>query len=167
MKILVFSDSHGSMREMEKAAADHPDARYALHAGDGAREFVVFRQRHPELACVGVCGNCDFMLGLDEKPPVQTTLDIEGLRIFLTHGHRFFVKSSTYELVEYAGENDIDIAIFGHTHQPLDLWLPDVGKRGLRLFNPGTISGSGSYSRTYGIIDVRPNGVLTSHGTIN
>ena len=167
MKILVFSDSHGSVREMAAAIDAHPDSRYVLHAGDGARDFAVIRAAYPGLCFAGVAGNCDFMLGMDEKPALQCTLEIEGLRVFLTHGHRFFVKSSTYEITEYAANNDIDIAVFGHTHLPLDVWLPDVGKRGVRLFNPGTVSGNGTGRRTYGIIDIRPNGVLTSHGKIS
>lgn len=167
MKILVFSDSHGSVWEMERAIASHPDAEYVLHAGDGAREFLTLREKYPEKAFAGVAGNRDFMLDSDEKPLSQCTLDIGGVRFFLTHGHKFFVKSSTYAIIEYAQNNNIDIAVFGHTHLPLDVWLPDVGKRGVRLFNPGTISGAGSGRRTYGIIDIRPNGVLTSHGKIS
>ena len=151
---------------MERAIADHPDAEYALHAGDGAREFALLRGKYPGIAFVGVCGNCDFMLGSTEKPPLQCTLDLGGVRLFLTHGHRFFVKSSTYSLTEYAAGNDIDIAVFGHTHEPLDVFLPDVGGRGVRLFNPGTVSGNGTYRKTYGIIDIRNNGILTSHAEI-
>lgn len=166
MKILVFSDSHGRTAGMERAIDSHPDAAYILHAGDGAREFSLMRGSRPGAAFVGVRGNCDFLLETNDKPPLQTVLDIEGVRILLTHGHRYFVKSSTYALTEYAAENDIDIAIYGHTHLPADLFLPDVGRRGLRLFNPGTVSGSGTGICTYGIIEIRPNGILTSHASV-
>ena len=162
MKIIVFSDSHGRTAEMERAISAHPDAGYVLHAGDGAREFSLMRGLYPGVAFAGVSGNCDFLLDRNDKPPASLTLDIGGVRIFLTHGHRFFVKSSTYALTEYAADNDIDIAVFGHTHEPLDLWLPDVGKRGVRLFNPGSVSGNGTGESTYGIIEIRRNGVLTS-----
>ena len=163
MKILVFSDSHGEVAGMDRAVSAHRDAEYILHAGDGAGDFRVLRERHSDRAFANVAGNCDFtFFDSADRPPLQCTLDVAGRRIFLTHGHKFYVKSSAQALIEHAEKNDIDIAIFGHTHNPLNLWLPDVGKRGLRLVNPGTVSGSGTGRHTYAIIDIRGGDVLVS-----
>ena len=165
MKIIVFSDSHGDLAAMKRALGRHPDAACCLHAGDGAREFAALCDLFPDLSFAGVAGNCDFMPG-GGRPPEQCTLDLDGLRVFLCHGHRFAVKGSTSLLEEYAAANDVDIAIFGHTHEPCDRWLPDAGRRGLRLFNPGSIGGRGWDGATYGLIDIRPNGILTSIANI-
>ena len=159
MKLIVFSDSHGDVSTMKKALEAHPDAECVLHAGDGARDFAALRDACPGRAYSGVCGNCDFFT---EGSPPAIVLELAGKRILLTHGHRFRVKHTTETLIAFAEQKNADIVIFGHTHEPLDLWLPDRGARGIRLFNPGTVSGSGTGNRTYGIIDIRPNGVLCS-----
>lgn len=163
MKILVFSDSHGRSAAMERAVSLHRGAEYLLHAGDGAAEFELLSARHPELACAGVRGNCDpASVSVGSPAPLSCTLEIGGKRIFLTHGHTFSVKLGTDALIKRAAEADADIAVFGHTHQPLELFIPGVGRNGLWLFNPGTVSGAGTGRFTYGIIEIRANGVLTS-----
>ena len=160
MKIIVFSDSHGRASAMQEVLMMHPDAKMVLHCGDGAREFEYFAEEHPGLSFTGVPGNCDFF---GAKNPATVILDVDGVRILLTHGHRFFVKSSTSALITHARENDIDIAIFGHTHVPLDRYISgEEGQKPLRLFNPGSISCPQSGNSTYGIIEIRKNGILTS-----
>ena len=160
MKIIIFSDSHGIARGMQDALSKHPDAKTVLHCGDGAREFEYLAEEHPDKSFTGVPGNCDFF---GAKNPSTVTLDIDGTRILVTHGHRFFVKSSTSALISHARENDIDIAIFGHTHIPLDRYIAgEEGQKPLRLFNPGSVSCPHSGRPTYGIIEIRKNGILTS-----
>ena len=164
MKILVFSDSHGCAAPIQKAIALHPDASVILHAGDGAREFDYITAENPSLSCVGVPGNCDFF-GI--KSPSSVTLDLDGVRILLTHGHRFSVKSGYDALICHAREKDIDVAVFGHTHIPLDRYLDDGdGKKPLRIFNPGSIGHPHDGKPTYGIIEIRKNGILTSIANI-
>ena len=149
---------------MQKAIALHPDAKVILHAGDGAREFDYITAENPGVSCVGVPGNCDFFA---MKNPSSVTLDLDGTRLFLTHGHRFSVKSGYDALIAHARENDIDIAVFGHTHIPLDRYIAeDDGKKPLRLFNPGSIGHPHDGKPTYGIIEIRKNGILTSLANI-
>ena len=38
MRILVFSDSHGSTWRMRDALLDHPEADMIIHLGDGERD---------------------------------------------------------------------------------------------------------------------------------
>lgn len=160
MKIIVFSDSHGRADAMQRVIAMHPDAEMILHAGDGAREFDYIAAENPGISCVGVPGNCDFF---GAKNPSSVTLDLDGVRIFLTHGHRFSVKSGYDTITAHARENDIDIAVFGHTHVPLDRYLPgDDGQKPLRLFNPGSISHPHGGYPTYGLIEIRRSGILCS-----
>ena len=43
---------------------------------------------------------------------------IADKRVFITHGHRFYVGSGVERLREYALENGYDIVMYGHTHMP-------------------------------------------------
>ncbi len=137
MRILFVSDSHGDCSGIKLAAerlmlAAPLDA--ALHLGDGAADFVSltawFQRRNPNIILQGVRGNCDFSGGMPEEAEVS----LGGVRIFMTHGHRFYVKSSLDWLDEEAKSRGCAIALFGHTHQS----AMEI-KRTL-LLNPGSVS---------------------------
>ena len=140
MKILVFSDSHGDVENMRRAVGrERPDM--VLHLGDGWRDASELHWRFPELPLERVPGNCDFRC-VDDAVRV---LDVEGKRILFCHGHTFGVKGSLDRLLCEALEREADVALFGHTHQPL------VDQcSGVFLLNPGSI-GFGRYS-TYGTL---------------
>ena len=58
MKVLVFSDSHGTIRYMQDAVrAERPDL--VLHLGDVMRDARALMEAEPELQVEYVCGNCD------------------------------------------------------------------------------------------------------------
>ena len=58
MKILVFSDSHGNIQNMEQAVrGDRPD--YILHLGDVNPDARALRKLFPAIPMECVCGNCD------------------------------------------------------------------------------------------------------------
>ena len=136
MRILFVSDSHGDRSGIQLAAerlmlTAPLDA--ALHLGDGAADFVSltawFQRQNPNIILQGVRGNCDF----SGDVPEEAELLLGGARIFMTHGHRFYVKSSLDWLDEEARNRDCTIALFGHTHQrAMEI------KRTL-LLNPGSI----------------------------
>lgn len=158
MKILVFSDSHGNASNMEQALIMHPEAEYVFHLGDGLAEFERLAAAYPGKSFTGVKGNLEDYLFRNGVP--GATLDIEGLRIFLCHGHRFSVKSSTERLEYYAAENSIDIALFGHTHVPCEQYIRNLGSRPFYIFNPGSISRPVFGVPSYGIIEKQKSGVL-------
>ena len=88
MKLLVFSDSHGVVMHMESAVRAHrPDM--VLHLGDCVEDFQALRALFPDLPMDHVPGNCDY--GADG--PATKLLTLSGMRIFMTHGHRYGVKS--------------------------------------------------------------------------
>ena len=148
MKILVLSDSHGNLTNMERAfALEQPDA--VFHLGDGAGDFARLCHGSAQFAAAcGVAGNCDF--GAD--CPTVRTAEYGGYRFFLTHGHQYQVKYSLMRLYYAAREALADVALFGHTHVPC---CQQEG--GLWLLNPGTISGRPQ--ATYGLIELQ-NGTL-------
>lgn len=140
MKILVFSDSHGTVRYMREAvAAQRPDR--VLHLGDVMRDGEELARALPELPIDQVCGNCDGYYA----QPEEKVLDLRGHRIFMTHGHLYHVKSGLSLAVRAAQERGAEVLLFGHTHQPL------VDRQGpLWIMNPGSIRGWGP--TTYGVL---------------
>ena len=152
IKILVFSDSHGVYGQMERAIRrENPDA--LLYLGDGLRDCAAMEYVFPELPVYKVFGNCDIMP--PKHIPGEQELTFEKVRIFLSHGHKYGVKTGLYEITQEAKRRQADILLFGHTHKPLversgDLWI----------CNPGSISHGGR--PTYGVIELDESGILVS-----
>jgi hypothetical protein len=162
MKILILSDAHGENRKIERALALHPDAELVLYLGDGSRGACdVFSRLPPTVAAVAVHGNCDgpFSGGLND----EEILDVEGHRILLCHGHRYGVKGGLGHLIAAAKRRGADIALFGHTHERHEEYLPDYG---LWLFNPGALSYPERGEPSFGLLTLTPSGLLFSHGEL-
>ena len=144
MKILVLSDSHSGLQFMRRCVdALKPDA--VIHLGDYYDDGQVLAEEYPHLQFHQVAGNCDRF----RCPPfVREVLnyDVCGVRLFMTHGHRHFVKSSTGLLLADARKGGAAAALYGHTHQAECYQEPD----GLWVLNPGS-SGYGGGSA--GIIE--------------
>lgn len=150
MKLLVFSDSHGMPTYMQEAIQRHRRADAVIFLGDGQRDLELMRSLFPEMAFYTVRGNCDF--GSDA--PVKEVMNLDGARIFCTHGHAYNVKYGLYNVVCAAREEKADLLLFGHTHQALSDY-----DDGLYILNPGSISG---YDATYAVVEILPKGILTN-----
>jgi len=164
MKILVFSDSHGSSRGIARAIESHSDTpvEAIIHLGDGTADMKLIRQIYPQFAYACVAGNYEeATTPYDEQGSLvlQTTLNFGGKNFLLLHGHKFGVKSDLARLALYAKSRGADIALFGHTHLAVD-----VNVQSAHLFNPGTISLS--YPQTYGVIQIANNTIVTGIGKI-
>ena len=168
MKILVFSDSHGRDRGMRRALELHPDAEGVFFLGDGARDIAALAELERNRFFIAVKGNCDGLLfgllgGSDLREEEEITL--MGHRILLLHGHTVGVKGGLGGLVAHARRREADLAIFGHTHEPLERYLSE-GERPLYLFNPGSISRPSDGSPSYGLLTLTEKGIFLSHGQI-
>ena len=146
MRILVFSDSHGSTGCMRAALQDHPEADMIIHLGDGEHDLEKLSEYTEGKKIVQVCGNCDLYSFL----PVNEIVNAGGAKIFCTHGFKELVKHGTEQLVEKARSLNATIALYGHTHQTVT-WYED----GLHVMNPGSIR-----SGEYGVIDITPSGIM-------
>lgn len=154
MKILVFSDSHGSEQYMTDAISENDDADALVFLGDGERDFEAV------LAACGiapygpktsvkvwqVCGNCDRF----SSEPVTVTADFDGVKTLITHGHDQNVKFGYSRLFLEAQKKECLAAFFGHTH----LQRAEE-KDGILLLNPGSIR-----SGKYAVVTAR-NGKMT------
>ncbi len=152
MRILVFSDSHGNRRAMERAVREQPTAEIILFLGDGAEEASEVQAALPKgkMMCM-VRGNNDWCCSALDSD----VLTVENKRIFFTHGHLLGVKYGLYQAVCAARSKEADILLFGHTHQSrMDY------DDGLYIMNPGALSHSWNGAPSYGTIDLTPAGIL-------
>ena len=146
MKLLVLSDSHGTLDKMERALAlESPDV--VIHLGDYYRDAEALRKK---CGCpvVNVHGNCDMV----RNAPAFHMETYEGYRFFMTHGHHYNVKSGLLSLFLAAREQQADMILFGHTHIP----YCDM-EDGIWILNPGSCKGFPP--ATYGIIIIDDNGL--------
>ena len=128
MDILVLSDSHGAVAPMVRAVElARPDL--ILHLGDCWRDGERLRDRFPDIPLEQVPGNCDFL----SDAPTEQLLVLGGKRILMCHGHTYRVKTSLLLAGCAAEEQQLDLFLFGHTHQPLCQQMED----GLWVLNPG------------------------------
>ncbi len=146
MRLIVFSDSHGSIACMREALFAHPEADMIIHLGDGERDLGRLDELVAGRKVVQVCGNCDIYSQL----PVNELVDAAGVRIFCSHGHAEFVKHGTQAFIEKARSTGARIALYGHTHQAVTKY-----DDGLHIMNPGSIRAG-----EYGIIDITPSGIM-------
>ena len=130
MKLAIFSDSHGSTQKMFDAITElRPDA--VVHLGDGERDVALLKERFPDLPVHAVRGNCDFL----PVSPETELFEVCGVRIFITHGHLYGVKSTRAKLLEEAARRGASVAMYGHTHtaqlvQTNDFFLLNPGSCG-------------------------------------
>ncbi len=166
MKILVFSDSHGSDRTIKRALELHGrTADLALHAGDGAHSFMISSTEYPTVDFRAVRGNCDSPRSIFNSAELaeEEIITVGKHKLLLTHGHRLAVKLSLSMLIAHARARGADIVIFGHTHTPLETYIPgDDGESAVYLFNPGAAKNG-----LYGIIEIRDNGILLQNASVH
>lgn len=129
MRILVLSDSHGKISNMEQAV-EREQPNMIFHLGDCWRDGERLRERYPGIPFEQVPGNCDFRSG----EPLEKLLFLRDKRLLLCHGHTYGVKQSLLTAGYAAEEQNLDLFLFGHTHKPF------VDKRRKTLLvNPGSI----------------------------
>lgn len=129
IKVLAFSDSHGRLTNIEKVLQRSGKVDMVIHLGDiGGQE--------ERLRAICDCpvkivrGNCDF----GSSEPYALTFNVGSAKIFASHGHLLGV-NYTYERIYYTAlENECNVAMFGHTHEPV---IKNEGK--VVLVNPGSV----------------------------
>ncbi|HHY41734.1 MAG TPA: metallophosphoesterase [Thermoanaerobacterales bacterium] len=144
MKIGVLSDTHGLKSIAEKALDNMGDIDILLHAGDLVADARHFENKGYKVYFVA--GNCDGHI----FEPTEKILEIQGKKIFLTHGHAYRVQYGYDKLFNRAKEISADIVVFGHTHVPENTYIDNI-----LFFNPGSIVlPRGGGPGTYGILEI-------------
>ena len=138
-KLIILSDSHGNMKGISELLPLIAENDIVIHLGDGAGDMREARELYPEkvYACAG---NCDFFSPL----PTDGELEVENLKIYFCHGHKYGVKSDLTQLIAETKRRNANVVLYGHTHQAL---ITEI--EGITLINPGSlrycVSKGGSY----------------------
>lgn len=129
MKLGITGDTHGNMQAIRKVLQQAPPVDLWLHTGDHATDANVI-QHATNIKTVRVRGNCDL---IDDGALWDEYLELEGYKIWLTHGHKYIEFNPKADMGYWAHQLGQDIMIFGHTHVPLCEQCGDA-----LLINPGS-----------------------------
>ena len=109
MKIIVFSDSHRDIAAMNRIIeTENPDLIF--HLGDLERDCG---KLNTSVRIIKVRGNCDH----GSAEVTERFLDFGNVKILMTHGHEYGVKSGIARLEASGREQGADIVLYGHTHK--------------------------------------------------
>ena len=140
LKIAVISDSHGGKvrLDMFRRIAEQEKYDAIIHCGDGVSDAKWLAKN---LGCEVkvVAGNCDFY-GREVR---ELVVNYGNVRMLAVHGDMYDVKWELTRLSYYAEEKCVNVALFGHTHQPFAGW---VG--GVMMVNPGALK-DGRYAELH------------------
>jgi len=130
MKILIVSDTHGRNENYERLLAKMEALDLIIHCGDveGGERLV---EKLADCPVEMVAGNNDFFSSL----PREKEFDIGGYKVWLTHGHSYYVSMDNETIKREAVARGVDIVMYGHTHKPVI-----QVEREIIAVNPGSLS---------------------------
>ncbi|MCR5040557.1 MAG: YfcE family phosphodiesterase [Clostridia bacterium] len=146
MRLLVISDSHGSVRNCAEILRREPEAEAIFHLGDGVSDLETLSSLIGSRPVCSVEGNCDF----DSPRPKTLEAEFGDVKVFACHGDMLYVRHDLDMLESAARGAGARLALYGHTHiQRRD------HRDGLEFFNPGA-----AMSGFYGVVDIVPGGLI-------
>ena len=148
----MISDTHGFLGNAEKIIENYSDVKTIIHLGDLVRDVEKLKRKYGSRDFYYVAGNNDNCGSV----PYERMIALGGKKILLTHGHRQRVNYNMLSIGLWGREQNADVVIFGHTHQP----LVDESM-GIVLFNPGSISLPRNFQGpNYGVLEVSEEGII-------
>lgn len=149
-KILLISDTHGFHENLERVVDAEAPFDLVLHMGDTESWDPVIRDILG-MPFEAVAGNCDWA----SDSPVEKMIEIRGVRIFMTHGHEYYVNTGMGVFNDHAVTCGCQVALFGHTHRP---YLQE--RDGILIANPGSISRPRQFDKrpSYGVLTIDDGG---------
>ena len=129
MKVLVVSDTHRKNDIYLNIVKLHkPDM--VIHCGDAeGAEYLLTEAADCPVHIV--LGNNDFFSSL----PRELELEIGKYKVWVTHGHNYYVSMGNEYIKREAVARGVDIVCFGHTHRP----VVDKDTEVIAI-NPGSLS---------------------------
>jgi len=129
MKVLIVSDTHRKNENYFKVLEMHkPDM--VIHCGDAEGSEYALTQAVDCPVSI-VLGNNDFFSDL----PRELEFNIGKYKVWVTHGHNYYVSMGNENLKREALVRGKDIVFYGHTHKP----VVDM-EGGVIAVNPGSLS---------------------------
>ncbi len=152
MKVLVVSDTHKKNDAyFEVLRLEQPDM--VIHCGDAeGSEYALTEAADCPVHIV--LGNNDFFSRL----PRELELEIGPYKVWVTHGHNYFVYMDNEYLKREARERGMDVVLYGHTHRPL------IDKKGgVTAVNPGSLSypRQANHRPSYALMELDDRGGLS------
>ena len=130
MKVLILGDTHAQDDIFLRILAAEKDIDAILHTGDFEGSEIVYRELS-DAPFYYIAGNNDFFT----DAPYERVVELESCRVFMTHGHRYHLEKGYSEVCREALRRKADIAVFGHSHEPVAEYM-----KGVLLLNPGSTS---------------------------
>lgn len=128
--IAVVSDTHGNRRALDELKTVLSECDYIIHLGDTSADGSYLKKLYGD-KCYLINGNCD-IVGFGEN---ELVIEIEGVKIFATHGHLYSAKHTNAKLVSRAKMLGCTVVLYGHTHRA-DETVCD----GVLCLNPGAMT---------------------------
>ncbi len=144
MLVAVVSDTHRSDSCIKSIKTLIKDADILIHLGDNVEDAEELEREFKGEVYI-VAGNCDF----SRKYPKDRLIEIEGKKIFMTHGDLYAVKVGLNSIYYKGREIEADIVLFGHTHQAM---IERTNE--LILMNPGSPSLPRLSKKSIGFISI-------------
>jgi len=144
MDVALISDSHIPSRATRIPNAFRErirDTDHVIHAGDFDSKGALADMREMASELTAVHGNMDPGVGL----PSVRTVELEGVEFVVTHGTgspRGWEERIASTVREHTTTDDA-VGVAGHTHE-----VTDTMYEGIRLLNPGSVTGASPASRT-------------------
>lgn len=153
MRIAVISDTHRAGKYINLAKKLIEDSDILIHLGDNIDDVELLSSGFKGKV-YAVAGNCDF----SSKYPKEGIIEVNGVKIFYTHGDLYGVKTTMTNIYYRGRELNADIVLFGHTH------IHGIERtEEMTLMNPGSISLPHFKGRYVGIIDIDDEGNIDTY----
>lgn len=151
MRLLVLSDTHGRPQLIDRVLRREKEAAEVFFLGDVVRDVEEIMPDFPDRRFHIVHGNCDYF----SNYPDFDIIELPGVTVYMTHGHRHAVKSGLDGIFEAAKNAGANVALYGHTHiAAIDY------KDGVYLINSGSLALPRDGKPSYAVIDITDKGIL-------
>lgn len=145
MKIGVISDTHRDGYFLSKALIKLENVDIIFHLGDNTQDGAYLEERLKKKVYI-VKGNCDYSF----QTPIEILEEIEGIKIFASHGHKYNVKYGYYDILDKGIDVKAKIILFGHTH------ISSIKfEKGIWIMNPGSLAMPRDSFNSIGIINIK------------
>ena len=130
MKILIVSDTHRRNENYLTIVEREKPVDMVIHCGDAeGSEYIIYEAA--ECPVEIVLGNNDFFSELEK----EREFEVANYKVWLTHGHNYYVSMGYETIKEEARSRGVDIVIYGHTHRP----VVDI-EEDIIAINPGSLT---------------------------
>ena len=130
MRVLIVSDTHRQNNNYLKVLEWVRPVDMVVHCGDAeGSEYVICEGAGCPVEIIA--GNNDFFTNL----PREREFQIGNYRVWLTHGHNYYVSMGNETLKKEAVARGADIVMYGHTHKP----VVDI-EDNIIAINPGSLT---------------------------